>query len=117
MNAKTKKAVAAMLCLLLSCAHTPQAALDAEKLGSEQARAFCISKHTGVVTAAASCAELCVEDGLTTYCARKKCALELGTIAAWDDVADFCAKYTPPLYYPRPEWPPKGLTPIVEEDT
>ena len=79
-----------VLCLLLSCAHTPQAALDAEKVSPTRARDFCISKHTGALTAAASCADLCVEDGLTNYCARKN---------------------------PRPEWPPKGLTPIVEEDT
>lgn len=108
---------AAMLCLLLSCAHTPQAALDAEKESPTRAREFCAGKHASAVKAAADCAELCVEDGLTNYCARKKCATELGTIAAWDEVANWCAKYTPPIYYPRPEWPPKGLTPIVEEDT
>lgn len=105
------------LALLLSCAHTLQEAKDAEKESPAHVKAFCVSKHTGALAAAASCAEVCVEDGLTSYCARKKCVVDLGTLAAWDEVAGFCAKYTPPLYYPRPEWPPKGLQPIVEEDT
>ncbi len=107
----------ALLWLLLSCAHTPQAARDAEKLGTEHARAFCVGKHTSAANAAADCAVKCVNENLTTYCARKKCETELASMTAWDEVADWCAKYTPPLYYPRPEWPPKGITPIVEEDT
>lgn len=106
-----------LLCLLLSCAHTPRAALESEKLSLTFAREFCSSTHARAQKAAADCADRCIDDDLSTYCARKKCATELGTIAAWDDVASFCAKYTPPVYYPRPEWPPKGLTPIIEEDT
>lgn len=101
--------------LLLSCAHTPQAALDAEKISPARARAFCSARHTGATRAAGSCAAICPDKA--DYCARKNCIIELATLQEWDEVSGWCEKYTPPVYYPRPEWPPKGLTPIVEEDT
>lgn len=124
MDLETKrglKILAVLVCVVLAtaclsgCASVPQAAKEAEKAGTEYARGFCVSRHTNAVTAAAACAELCVSK--SNYCARKKCATELASMAAWDEVADWCAKYTPPLYYQRPEWPPKGLQPIAEEDT
>ena len=126
MDTETKrglKILAVLVCAVLAtaclsgCAAAPQAALDAEKLGTEHAVGFCRARHTGAMRAAASCEALCPGEERTDYCARKRCAIELGSIAEWDDVADWCAKYTPPIYYKRPEWPGKGLQPIAEEDT
>lgn len=85
-----------------------------DKLEEPEALAMCTASHRRAVAAAASCAELCIDQDLSNYCARKRCATELGHLAQWDGVQAFCwGKYTPELYHQRPKWPPKGLQPIV----
>lgn len=78
--------------LMPGCATVPEVARRAELAGTPQATAMCFARWQGATSAAAACAETCASEDLSQYCARKKCALELSTMAAWAEVESWCTR-------------------------